>query len=288
MDGCGWRSRAGLLAAGLLAVAACSIDSRELDGPSDTASAGAVGSTSSGPDVPGGAGASDATGAGGTNAAVGAAGSSNAAVGASASGNAGSTGASAGGGGMASGAAGTNGVAGGAGGADDSGCPESLLVNGGFEAGAEGWVSFTTGGDPLIYDSTVPEYEGVEARAGQRLGWLGGVPSETNRLSQALSVPPAATRLALRYSLRIQIFEQHANIDFLRLRLVIGGEPTPIAEFSNANAGQDWVDYAPEPLAITTGGQPLSATLEIESSIGDGPGTNFYVDDVALVPTCAP
>jgi len=163
-----------------------------------------------------------------------------------------------------------------------------MLVNGGFESGEEGWVSFTTGGDPLIYDSTPAEYEGVEAHAGQRLGWLGGVPSEVNRLSQAMSVPPGTTRLALRYSLRIQIFEQHATIDFLRLRLIVAGVATPIAELSNANAGQEWVDYAPEPLAISTNGQALPVTLEIESTIGDGPGTNFYVDDVALVPTCAP
>jgi hypothetical protein len=272
-----------MLAVGMLAVAACSIDARDVDAPGDTANAG--GSTSSGPEVPGGAGTGDAAGEGGTIGAGSGGATSGGSGGTDASGNAGSTGASAG----AAGAGGANGTGGAnGGGAGDGACPANLLANGDFEAGEEAWVSFSTGGDPLIYDSTAPEYEGVEAHAGQRLGWLGGVPSETNRLSQAVSVPPGATRLGLRYSLRIQIFEQHATIDFLRLRLVIGGVATPIAEFSNADAGQDWVDYAPEPLAITAGGQPLAATLEIESSIGDGPGTNFFVDDVALVPTCAP
>jgi hypothetical protein len=274
----------GLLALSSLTVAACSIDSRAPDAPSETASAG--GSMSNGRDGPGGAGTGDAAGAGGANGLGGAGAASAGAGGSGASSDAGSTGSSAGAGGAgAASGAGTNGGSSAGGGASD--CPANLLANGDFEAGEEGWVSFSTGGDPLIYDSTAPEYEGVEAHAGQRLGWLGGVPSETNRLSQAVSVPPGATRLGLRYSLRIQIFEQHATIDFLRVRLVIGGVATPIAEFSNADAGEDWVDYAPEPLAITTGEQPLAATLEIESSIGDGPGTNFFVDDVALVPTCA-
>lgn len=259
-----------------LALAACSIDSRELDEPSKATSAGAGGS-SSGLDI----GGTDA-GASGDTSGVGAAGMSDTGAGGADASMGGSAGAS------AAGADGASGVGGANGGVGNANCAGNLLVNGGFEAGDAGWVSFTTGGDPLIYDATLTEYEGVEAHTGQRLGWLGGVPSETNRLSQAVSVPPDTTRLALRYSLRIQIFEPHAIIDFLRLRLVIGEEPVPVAEFSNANAGQEWVDYAPEPIAITTAGQPLSATLEIESTIGEGPGTNFYVDDVALVPTCAP
>jgi hypothetical protein len=256
--------------AALVGVGACSIDSRELDAPNEMANAGARGAS----DAPGGTGGASSVGG---NGAAGSGGSG----GAAGSGVAGS-----GGSGGAAGSGGSGGSEnGGSGGGD---CPSNVLVNGGFESGEEGWVSFTTGDDPLIYDSTPAEYEGVEAHSGQRLGWLGGVPSETNRLSQAVSVPPGTTRLALRYSLRIQIFEQHATVDFVRLRLVVGGVVTPIAELSNANAGQEWVDYAPEPLAISTNGQSLPVTLEIESTIGDGPGTNFYVDDVALVPTCAP
>lgn len=256
--------------AALVGAGACSIDSRELDAPNDTASAGASGA------IDASAGRGGASSAGGDGD-----GASTAGAGGGANGIGGTAGS-----GVAAGSGGAGGAEnGGSGGGD---CPSNVLVNGGFESGEEGWVSFTTGDDPLIYDSTPAEYEGVEAHSGQRLGWLGGVPSETNRLSQAVSVPPGTTRLALRYSLRIQIFEQHATVDFLQLRLVVGGVATPIAELSNANAGQEWVDYAPEPLAISTNGQSLPVTLEIESTIGDGPGTNFYVDDVALVPTCAP
>lgn len=259
--------------AALLGVGACAIDSRDPGAPDETAS-GAI-------DASGGTGgAASAGGDGGRASTAGAGGAL-----------AGGTGGAPGSGGVAgSGAAAGSGGVGGAenGGSGGGACPSDVLVNGGFESGEEGWVSFTTGDDPLIYDSTPAEYEGVEAHSGQRLGWLGGVPSEINRLSQAVNVPPGTTRLGLRYSLRIQIFEQHATIDFLRLRLVVGGVATPIAELSNANAGQEWVDYAPEPLAIDTNGQALPVTLEIESTIGDGPGTNFFVDDVALVPTCAP
>lgn len=288
-----WRSRGWASAAGwaaLVGAVACSVDSRDLDEPGETAAAGTGGSTGA-PAAAGGASSTD--GSGGS---VSDAGASNAgAGGATPSGTGGSAGPGAGGaaGGLDSAGAGAgDGSAGsengGAGGAGSGECATDVLVNGGFESGEEGWVAFTTGGDPLIYDSTPPEYEGVEAHGGLRLGWLGGVPSETNRLSQAVTVPAGTTRLSLRYSLRVQIFEQHAIIDFLRVRLVVAGVATPIAEYSNADAGQEWVDYAPEPLAISTNGQALPVTLELESAIGDGPGTNFYVDDLALVPTCVP
>jgi hypothetical protein len=80
----------------------------------------------------------------------------------------------------------------------------------------------------------------------------------------------------------------HPNIDFLRIRLVIAGQPVPLGEFTNGNAGNDWFDFTPPPATVMTNGQAISATLEIESEIGAGPGTNFYVDDLALVPSCAP
>jgi hypothetical protein len=192
---------------------------------------------------------------------------------------------SAGSGGSPSGA-GPAGAAGQSGGLAASGCPSNLLANGGFEAGSEPWVSYTNGTDALIYDSTEGMYDGVTPHGGQRLGWLGGVPSETNRLSQTVTVPAAATQLALQGSVRVQIFEQHPNVDFLRIRLVMGGQPVALGQLSNGDAGSDWVPLAPPPVEWVPSTQPLTVTLEIESEIGAGPGTNFFVDDLALVPTC--
>lgn len=166
-----------------------------------------------------------------------------------------------------------------------SACPGNLLLNGGFESGIEPWVSFSTGTDPLIYDATQDTYEGVTPHGGQRLGWLGGVPSETNRLSQTVSIPSAAARLGLQGSLRIQILEEHSNVDILRIRLVVDGQPIPVAEFTNGDVTEDWFDFAPMPLVMLDG-QAVTVTLEIESEISAGPGTNFYVDDLALV--CLP
>jgi hypothetical protein len=181
--------------------------------------------------------------------------------------------------------AGSSGAAGSSGGIVSS-CPGNLLVNGGFEAGSEPWVSYTNGTDALIYDSTEALYEGVTPHAGQHLGWLGGVPSETNRLSQTVTVPAGATQLALEGSVRVQIFEEHPNIDYFRIRLVVGAQPVAIAQLTNADAGNDWVSLSPSPVALTPSDQPLTVTLELESEISAGPGTNFYVDDLALVPTC--
>jgi len=271
----------------LASVVACEIDSRSLDGTSEAAPGGASGSA--GASALGSAGAAVGAGAGtggmatGGAASVGGAsgGGDGASAGTGASGAAGDPSTSGPGGGGAGGASGGASTGGGG-----SGCPTNLLVNGGFEAGEAPWVSYTTGQDPLIYDFTVETYDGVDPHGGLRLGWLGGVPSEVNRLSQTVSVPANVTGLGLQYSLRVQIFEPHENIDYLRVRLVIAGQPTPIGEFTNADAGDDWVDLTPTPIAITTNGQPVTAVLEFESEISAGPGTNFYLDDLALVPTC--
>lgn len=286
---------------------ACEIDSRspleascngaECDEGASGAGAGGAGQApvgSAGASEPGGSGGG--TGGAGGSGASGAAGLGTTPEDPEMSGGAAGTGAEPSGGGdagasgdgAASGSSGAGGASGAQPAGEGSGCPTNLLVNGGFEAGEAPWVSFTTGQDPLIYDFSVETYDGVDPHAGLWLGWLGGVPSETNRLSQTVTVPASATSLALAYSLRVQVFEPHANIDFFRVRVVVAGQPIPIAEFTNADAGDDWVNLTPPPVAIATNGQPVTAVLELESEIGAGPGTNFFVDDLALVPTCAP
>jgi hypothetical protein len=157
-----------------------------------------------------------------------------------------------------------------------------LLSNAGFESGSEPWVSFTTGQDPLVYDATQAGYEGVPAHGGQRLGWLGGVADETNRLSQTVSLPVQATRLTFAGSLRVQIFEQHDIIDFLRVSLTVAGQRLPLLEFDNGDASSDWLDMTTAVDVSAFAGQAI--TLELESQIGMGPGTNFFVDDLALIP----
>jgi hypothetical protein len=287
----GWRaprSASGWGLSVLTCCLACTLDSRgfDEDGCSDPAECpesmlgAAAGAGGAGP-TPAAATASSAAG---TTADEAPAGSGGAPTGASVGGALGES--AVGSGGAMFGGAGAGGSAIGSAGA--SGCPTNLLLDGGFESASTPWVSFTTGQDPLIYDATEQTYEGVTPHGGQRLGWLGGVPSETNRLSQTVSVPAVATGLALQCSIRIQIFEVHPNIDFLRIRLVIAGQPVPLGEFTNGNAGNDWFDFTPPPATVMTNGQAISATLEIESEIGAGPGTNFYVDDLALVPSCAP
>jgi hypothetical protein len=126
----------------------------------------------------------------------------------------------------------------------------------------------------------------VIPHGGQRLGWLGGVPNETNRLSQAVTLPADVLALSFVGALRIQIFEQHALIDFLRITLVTPGQRVPLYEFDNGDATDDWIDLdAPIDVAAYAG---QAVTLEFESEIGMGPGTNFFLDDLALIPDCGP
>lgn len=169
---------------------------------------------------------------------------------------------------------------------DPNACPRELLGNGGFEAGLAPWVAFTTGDDPLDYSAGDPTVE-ITPFAGQRMGWLGGVPSEVNRLSQEVALPANATSVTLGGAVRIQIFEPHALIDFLRGSLVAPGQRIPIFERNNGDATEDWVTLSAPPIDISAfAGQTL--TLELESEIGVGPGTNFFLDDVSLIVECGP
>lgn len=170
-------------------------------------------------------------------------------------------------------------------GSDASACPSELLSNGGFEVGLAPWVAFTTGVDALTYDAIDTTDVGVIPHGGQRLAWLGGVPSEINRLSQNVSLPATVARVTLGGALRVQIFEPHSIVDFLRASLVSSGQRIPVFEFDNGDAADDWSELALPPLDVTAyAGQTV--TLEIESSIGVGPGTNFFLDDLSLVPEC--
>ncbi len=169
---------------------------------------------------------------------------------------------------------------------DASACPSELLSNGGFEVGLAPWVAFTTGVDPLTYDAADSTEEGVRPHSGQRLAWLGGVPSEVNRLSQNVSLPATVTRVTLRGALRIQIYTPHSIVDFIRASLVSSGQRIPLFEFDNGDAADDWSELALPPLDVAAyAGQTLN--LEIESSIGVGPGTSFFLDDLSLVSECA-
>lgn len=194
--------------------------------------------------------------------------------------------------GAAAGAAGMTAAAGAAGGPAepngsgvDPACGVAqLLANGGFEAGSEPWVSFSTGQDPLIYDTTQASYDGVPAYAGSHLGWLGGVPGEVNRLSQTLTLPPNASEMSITGAVRVQVFEQFDVIDTLDIRLVSPSGRVSLFGRRSNDAGPDWLTFAGTANVEPYAGQVV--TLEIESRIGDSPGTNFFLDALELVPLC--
>jgi hypothetical protein len=274
----------------LLAIAAsvaCGVDERTFDGSGGSCAVGATCTTPPG-SAAGVGGAGQTLGSGGTSSAAdggadnGGFGGSGGegAVSAAAGSVAGSTGMAGSG---SAGVAASDGRAGGASG--PFACSTELLANGGFEAGSEPWISFTTGQDPLIYASSDDGYDGVTPRSGQRLGWLGGVASEVNRLSQTVSLPAGASAVTFAGALRIQILEQHALVDFLRVSLVSDGQRLAVLEFDNGDATADWFELT-GPVVDVTAYAGRTLTLELESEIGAGPGTNFFLDDLTLVVAC--
>lgn len=79
-----------------------------------------------------------------------------------------------------------------------TGACQEKVSNGNFEAGPTGWNQSSTGGHPLICDTTrcglVPS-----PHSGRWLAWLGGANNETSVLSQANITLPAGQKATLRY-----------------------------------------------------------------------------------------
>jgi hypothetical protein len=285
----------------LLCCMSCGVDDREFNGnapdcPSGTRCAEQAGLGAGAGKSPGSSGATAAAGPAlpGLAGAGGGAGSTSGGGGTAPASLGGSEPLGGVGGSEAAGAGGTPGAPGAIGGPSAAipGGPVStcgvaqLLTNGGFEAGSAPWSSFTTGQDELIYDATLASYDGVAPRGGSHLGWLGGVANEINRLSQTVTLPEDVVALSFTGSMQIQVFEQHAPIDFVRITLVVPDARLALLAFGNGDAGQSWVDIAASLDVASYAGQEV--TLELESQIGDGPGTNFFLDDLSLVPACEP
>lgn len=170
-------------------------------------------------------------------------------------------------------------------------CATELLENGGFESGVAPWAEFYPGEDPIIYSETLSAEQGTTAKTGEFLAWFGGVPDEITRLSQTVTVPVGTLALVVSGQRRFISREtQPANfVDRMTLRFVRGLETVlELEDWGNQDASPDaeWELFSLRIPAAEYVGQEL--TLQLESSMGPAPDSNFFFDDLSLIAECTP
>jgi hypothetical protein len=279
-----------ILVCALAGATGCDVDQREPSGSAPGACEGNACAGSAGTDPAGPPGTGAAIGAGGTLAGAG---------GSAPAPDLGGSGApGAGGSATASGSGGASGV-GGAGDSmapapgveDPSPCATELLQNGSFESGVAPWAEFFPGPDPVISSEELSAEQGTTAKTGEFLAWFGGVPDETTRVSQTVTVPEGTLALVVSgYRRFISRETQPANfVDRMTLRFVRGLDIVrELEEWGNQDASPDaeWELFSQRIDAAEYIGQQL--TLQLESSMGSAPDSNFFFDDLSLIAECTP
>ena len=169
-------------------------------------------------------------------------------------------------------------------------CATELLQNGSFESGVAPWAEFAPG-EPVISSETLSANQGTTARTGEFLAWFGGVPDETTRVSQTVTVPEGTLALVVSgYRRFISRETQPANfVDRMTLRFVRGLDVVlELEDWGNQDASPDaeWVLFSQRIPAADYVGQEL--TLQFESTMGPAPDSNFFFDDLSLIAECTP
>jgi hypothetical protein len=115
-----------------------------------------------------------------------------------------------------------------------TGTPGTILANGGFESGTANWT--ITGG--VVTNSTT-----YPAQAGSWYARMGGNGStNTDTLSQSITIPASVTSATLGYYLRIVTQETEAVVyDTVKVQIIDGSTTTTLVTWSNVNASSGYV-----------------------------------------------
>jgi hypothetical protein len=170
-------------------------------------------------------------------------------------------------------------------------CAQELLQNPGFESGVPPWSEFYPGEDPVISSELLSADQGTTAHEGTYLAWFGGVPNETTRVSQRVTVPDGTLALVISGYRRFLSRESQAAdfSDRMDISLVRGLDLVEeLFTWGNQHASADaeWEFFSVRLDAAQYVATEL--TLQLESSTGATPESNFFFDDLSLIAECTP
>ena len=152
--------------------------------------------------------------------------------------------------------------------------PVQRVVNGGFESGATGWAGTTT---------AIGTFAGQTAHEGTRYAWLGGNGrSTTETITQAVTIPAAATSASLTFALHIDTAETGSTVyDRLSVQVknAAGTVLGTLATYTNVNPATGYQIRTFNLLAYK--GQTV--TLSFKATEDSSLQTSFVVDKVSLI-----
>ncbi|QKW10265.1 M20/M25/M40 family metallo-hydrolase [Streptomyces sp. NA04227] len=142
-----------------------------------------------------------------------------------------------------------------------------LMSNGGFESGTSPWSGDT---------GTIGAHNGQAAHGGTRFAWLGGYGrSESDTLSQTVTVPAGCDRASLTYWLHIDTAETENTVYD---RFTVKAGTTTLATLSNKDAASG---YQQRTLALD-GYAGKQVTLTFSATEDSSLQTSFVLDDVEV------
>lgn len=147
----------------------------------------------------------------------------------------------------------------------------NLLANPGFESGAASWAGNT---GIITTSSSRP------ARTGSYKAWFGGnATTSTETLTQAVTVPSAATGATLSYWIRTDTAESGSTAyDTFRVQVVVDGVTTTLRTFSNVGTNATYTQYSHSLLAYKGRSVTVKFLMNEDSSLQ----TSFVLDDTAV------
>ena len=156
-----------------------------------------------------------------------------------------------------------------------------IVQDGSFEAGSPNpfWSESSTNfGTPLCTVAACGTGTGTGPRTGEWWAWFGGIPTfEEGSVSQVLTIPSGANTLEF----YLEQFVCDSASDYLEV--TIDGNQLFLTDGGSTLCGQ--FGYTLQSVDISAYADGGSHTLEFHSEIfaNNGNGTNFFVDDVAII-----
>lgn len=155
-----------------------------------------------------------------------------------------------------------------------------LIRNGNFESGSNGeWIEESTEFDQLIYSSAP---EGVEARSGEYIAWLGDASNETSRLAQTITIPPSSDVVLTFYYWIISDEPECDATDNYVIGLGLDGI------FSSLCSAAETSGWALETINLGNFSTQTNVTIEFIVRTDSGYDSHLLIDDVSVVAKVEP
>ncbi len=158
-------------------------------------------------------------------------------------------------------------------------CTESLVLDGGFEAGSpsKAWTEMSQNFSTPICDAECTDDPGAGAFAGQWYAWFGGTDEgpEIASVAQTVTIPPETAFLSFRFEINASA---GAGDDFFEV--TVDGTTVFLAVDTDINA---YASYTPVSVDISDFADGGAHTITFTGDFLGIELTNFFLDEVALV-----